>query len=1036
MLIELFMQVDALYPRRFGKWLEYSKRYCNGHMRFFGSRQKQWDCSGASNLAELHERLSAIMIRRLKKEVLTQLPPKIRQRVLFDVPKESSKAGAVKEYIKMLLQCSSFKLLVFAHHLVMLKACTEAVVENKVQYVCIDGRVPSSERAHLVKKFQSDPEVRVAILSIKAAGQGLTFTAAEHIVFAELYWDPGHMQQAEDRAHRIGQHTSVQVHYLVARGTLDTMIWAMLNRKTSVVSSTLNGHLEKLSVTEAQSDKYAFLSEALAWEPDVEQLNAEDVFFSQREKHQPDIRTFFTSSQSSSPDSQTSKRVLCSRFPALVGQKRDYSDGNEFKPQSKRFRMPIITTPSAAAEGDLDSSADLIAASSGSHEPQSTLMREPEGLTSDQWTCKKCTFRNTALLPYCEMCETSQRVGGSADLSPVESERGEKLENFTRQTNSLVTQSSKKLDEASFPSAEIILIQESDEEAEDDLNVDNLSLHKGVGVVSQLVEEEQESSENGAAKLCPTPSAAVMEGLPEMEPTSYETTIETKASVEESMTCDEKSGLDTNCDVVDSCTNTLYPECTTSPSEEPSERYENFLYCPSCNTDRIFLFDRESEQLLCTFSPLDVRLQSWDELPNVLRNQHNFALVKHFVRDWDDLSAMKQRLLRRNNQLLQIPTITAAELLRKQQKQNCTKRFMNKSNLAAQAKTKAKQEGGSVRLVTRPAVHGRSLSSWCQEKAAEQCSDRGYLQALNSAGQPFCLYCQKVISSNSTVDIGPSESIKSPTAQHSKETETCNDKAVLGVAKFKETGKDEPVVIKETQKSNKLDLRSTIPNENHGYEGQNMNSVCIADCKDTGLSTDCEVPSENIAVLTAHAKITTCSSSASRPVGLSTRDITQAADVSKGPATKAWHNRFCSEVCRQSFLLRANSSVVRKVVCETEYGVCQACGLDAQVLFRHVRDAPCTLRKQLLQQSPMMHLPVKQLNDMVRDPHAGQFWQADHIRPVWNGGGQCSLANLQTLCTPCHLKKTEKQEVERKRMKKLSHAACSGMDITLFFPPK
>lgn len=61
--------------------------------------------------------------------------------------------------------------------------------------------------------------------------QGLTLTAASHVVFAELYWNPGHMKQAEDRAHRIGQTASVNVHYLIAKGTFDTVMWAMLNRK-------------------------------------------------------------------------------------------------------------------------------------------------------------------------------------------------------------------------------------------------------------------------------------------------------------------------------------------------------------------------------------------------------------------------------------------------------------------------------------------------------------------------------------------------------------------------------------------------------------------------------------------------------------------------------------------------------------------------------------------------------------------------------------------------------------------------------------
>lgn len=61
--------------------------------------------------------------------------------------------------------------------------------------------------------------------------QGLTLTAASHVVFTELYWNPGQVKQAEDRAHRIGQTSSVHVHYLIAKGTFDMVMWAMLNRK-------------------------------------------------------------------------------------------------------------------------------------------------------------------------------------------------------------------------------------------------------------------------------------------------------------------------------------------------------------------------------------------------------------------------------------------------------------------------------------------------------------------------------------------------------------------------------------------------------------------------------------------------------------------------------------------------------------------------------------------------------------------------------------------------------------------------------------
>uniref|UniRef100_A0A8C3RQG7 Zinc finger RANBP2-type containing 3 n=1 Tax=Chelydra serpentina TaxID=8475 RepID=A0A8C3RQG7_CHESE len=319
---ELFMQIEALFPRRFGTWSEYAKKYCNAHVRFFGKRTL-WDCRGASNLDELHQLLSNIMIRRLKNEVLTQLPPKIRQRIPFDLPKAAAKelntsfeeweklirapnsdvteshfvqvmglitrmykqtaiakAGAVKDYIKMMLENDKLKFLVFAHHLSMLQACTEAAIENKARYIRIDGSVPSVERIHLVHQFQKDPDTRVAILSIQAAGQGLTFTAATHIVFAELYWDPGHMKQAEDRAHRIGQCSSVNIHYLIAKGTLDPLMWAMLNRKAKVTGSTLNGKKEKLQAEEGDKEKWDFLSFAEAWTPNesLEEIKNEVLF--------------------------------------------------------------------------------------------------------------------------------------------------------------------------------------------------------------------------------------------------------------------------------------------------------------------------------------------------------------------------------------------------------------------------------------------------------------------------------------------------------------------------------------------------------------------------------------------------------------------------------------------------------------------------------------------------------------------------------------------------------------------------------------
>ncbi len=112
---------------------------------------------------------------------------------------------------------------------------------SSIGFVRIDGSVTELRRKAAVDAFQNDPAVRAAILSINAAGIGLTLTAATVVVFVELWWTPAALIQAEDRAHRLGQRGDLEVHYLTAADTADDLMWRMIQEKLGVVSSLVGG---------------------------------------------------------------------------------------------------------------------------------------------------------------------------------------------------------------------------------------------------------------------------------------------------------------------------------------------------------------------------------------------------------------------------------------------------------------------------------------------------------------------------------------------------------------------------------------------------------------------------------------------------------------------------------------------------------------------------------------------------------------------------------------------------------------------------
>jgi SWI/SNF-related matrix-associated actin-dependent regulator 1 of chromatin subfamily A len=276
---ELWTTLRLLRPDVFRSWWDFGVRYCGPQEnRFKGGL----DFKGSTNAAELNTLLSAsCMVRRLKKDVLKDLPAKTRTVVPLDMDAASRKeyadaierwdaeyAAAVErgdargvgaiafrkfaelfgiiaersmpakaEWILEWLEDCDGKLIVFGHRHVMLHGLRDAIGAERC--VLVDGACKDRQAA--CERFERDPTCRVLLGEFTAAGVGLNLTAASNVAFAELPWTPAEVEQAEDRAHRIGQVNPVNVWLLITRGTREEAVLGVLQAKRSVVGAVADG---------------------------------------------------------------------------------------------------------------------------------------------------------------------------------------------------------------------------------------------------------------------------------------------------------------------------------------------------------------------------------------------------------------------------------------------------------------------------------------------------------------------------------------------------------------------------------------------------------------------------------------------------------------------------------------------------------------------------------------------------------------------------------------------------------------------------
>lgn len=284
-----------------------------------------WTFDGASEPEELNARLRSLCyVRRLKDDVLHDLPPKTRQRLLVDaspedlaiyrraeddlvghltaqrVAAEAADAGfddaddyldsqdalgalagtgtdyarslsreiqrtvsaapgltrtstlrilaaAAKlpvavDYITDFLAATGRKVVVFAHHRRIVDGLADALDADRIH-----GGISHADRQDAIDRFQADPDTRILVCGLQAAGVGLTLTAAQDVVFVEQAWTPGDNDQAEDRAHRFGQVGSVTATYLTLPDSIDEDMWDCVEEKRVMTRAVADGIVDDVS---------------------------------------------------------------------------------------------------------------------------------------------------------------------------------------------------------------------------------------------------------------------------------------------------------------------------------------------------------------------------------------------------------------------------------------------------------------------------------------------------------------------------------------------------------------------------------------------------------------------------------------------------------------------------------------------------------------------------------------------------------------------------------------------------------------------
>lgn len=280
--IEFFPTLNMIAPEEFPNFWKFAFRYTRPTRGFRGIG---WEFKMPRNLHELHNRVSAFMIRRMKEDVLPELPARVTTTIPVTITNRKEYMQVKENFIAWLRKTrgkAAAKRALFMQAHVKLSHLIRVVAEGKMDHITawiddwledtqqklvvfgvhkavmqtlyakyrnisasITGETPRKLRKREVRRFQNNDKCRLFFGNIAAAGESITLTAASSVLFAELTWSPTQIQQAADRVRRLGQQaSSVNVFYMIGKDTIEETVVKTLERKMKVVNTVLNGEHE------------------------------------------------------------------------------------------------------------------------------------------------------------------------------------------------------------------------------------------------------------------------------------------------------------------------------------------------------------------------------------------------------------------------------------------------------------------------------------------------------------------------------------------------------------------------------------------------------------------------------------------------------------------------------------------------------------------------------------------------------------------------------------------------------------------------